>query len=185
MPKAKQAPRPGRGRAPTCGRNFENQARIPVIRQLPQEMESFVTAASSSSLLQSMEEDGILDWPLEVPLGKQLDKLQDDLLCPICQSLYVNPHMLKCGHSFCSLCIRKHCDATYNRTNHEVCPCCREKADLIDLRKNVSLASVIDKYRDFSQDLLTLLTNKPPAKIEVQENGVKIKKKVRMVTSGT
>lgn len=147
-------------------------------------MDVFMNTNSSASLLQSMEEDGVLDWPLELPLGRRLDKLQDDLLCPICQSLFTNPHMLKCGHSFCSLCIRKHCDATYNRTTHEICPCCREKADLVDLRKNVSLASVIDKYREFGKDLLDFLISKPSELNEVQDNGMKGKKRVRMVTPG-
>lgn len=87
---------------------------------------------------------------------------------------------MKCGHSFCSLCIRRHCDATLNRTTSEQCPCCREKIDLQqDLRKNVSLGALVDKFKVLSKDLLAALFQSS-ASCEPASS----KKRVRMVTPG-
>lgn len=100
------------------------------------------------------------DWPSESPLGKKIELFQEDLLCPICQDLFSNPHILKCGHSFCSLCIRRHLDSTMNRIQADVCPVCREKAEAYDLRKNVCLGKIIENYKLVCGDLYSLLADK-------------------------
>lgn len=103
--------------------------------------------------------DDDLDWPTEHPTGRRMEVLQEGLLCPICQDFFCNPQMLKCGHTYCSLCIQRHCDSTLNRTNAGFCPSCREKSDPFDLRKNVLIATLVDNYKAVRKDIFDLLQN--------------------------
>ena len=67
----------------------------------------------------------IYDWPNSV-LGKKLVKLEETLQCPICSEIYLNPHTLTCGHTYCSHCIRKHFDKAFNPSNtSDQCPVVR------------------------------------------------------------
>lgn len=97
------------------------------------------------------------DWPEETPIGRKLSTLEENLLCPICSGLFNNPHVLRCGHSYCSICIRKHFDANLNRTSSDTCPSCREKADSFDLKKNSQLSSIVRAFRAVRPDMLNLI----------------------------
>ena len=69
--------------------------------------------------------------------------------------------MLKCGHSFCSICIRKSLDKVLNAhrtTTYMQCPSCREKADSADLIPNRALAVVITNYKTMRKDLFSFLS---------------------------
>jgi hypothetical protein len=90
-------------------------------------------------------------------LGQNLEVFEEQLRCPICQDFYDNPQILKCGHSFCSLCIRKHLDSTINRDISAICPTCREKAELFDLRKNVVLSALGRQFQELRRPLYTSL----------------------------
>lgn len=100
-----------------------------------------------------------IDFPSRHPLGLPLEEFQEQLLCPICQELFLNPEVLICGHSFCALCIRRHCDPMINRATANACPICRAKADTFDLRKNTTLAIVVEHFRGLRKDLADALTN--------------------------
>ena len=43
---------------------------------------------------------------------------QDDFACPVCMSLFRDPFVTDCGHSFCFQCITTHL------SNKKSCPCC-------------------------------------------------------------
>lgn len=101
----------------------------------------------------AVSHDEAMDFDADHPLSSKLSALQEHLLCPICNAFFNNPLILKCGHSFCSLCIRKHCDATINRTTHDQCPACREKIDLFDARCEKSLASIVSAFKNMREDL--------------------------------
>lgn len=69
--------------------------------------------------------------------------------------------MLKCGHSFCSICIRKSLDkvlSAHRTTTYMQCPSCREKADSADLIPNRALAVVITNYKTMRKDLFSFLS---------------------------
>lgn len=100
-----------------------------------------------------------IDFPSRHPLGSPLEEFQEQLLCPICQELFLNPEVLLCGHSFCALCIRRHCDPMINRATANACPICRAKADTFDLRKNTTLAIVVEHFRGLRKDLADALAN--------------------------
>lgn len=117
------------------------------------------------------------DWP-DTKLGKQLTNLEETLLCPICQGLFNNPQILNCGHSFCSLCIRKHFDKNLNRTTSDVCPACREKAETADLKVNRNLSTFVASFKSMRKDLLNVL-NSSESKTNNDVEVVNIKKKDR------
>eukprot|EP01040_Poterioochromonas_malhamensis_P018244 gene18244-21254_t len=106
-------------------------------------------------------ESSDLDWSdlPDATLSKHLDAFETNLLCPICSELFENPQVLKCGHSFCSLCLRRHFDTTLNRTTNHICPTCREKAEQFDMRKNVALSMVVLQYREVKKVLYTKLSS--------------------------
>lgn len=69
--------------------------------------------------------------------------------------------MLKCGHSFCSICIRKSLDKVLNQhrtTTYTQCPSCREKADSSDLIPNRTLAVVVTNYKTMRKGLFSFIS---------------------------
>ena len=96
------------------------------------------------------------DWPEGVEIGKKFSMLEESLQCPICGDFLNNPMMLKCGHTYCSLCIRKHLDQTINKTTYNVCPSCREKAEVFDLRKNTVLGTAVQAFQSLRPVALKL-----------------------------
>eukprot|EP00929_Paragymnodinium_shiwhaense_P102754 TRINITY_DN65982_c0_g1_i1.p1 TRINITY_DN65982_c0_g1~~TRINITY_DN65982_c0_g1_i1.p1 ORF type:complete len:339 (+),score=84.59 TRINITY_DN65982_c0_g1_i1:156-1172(+) len=70
---------------------------------------------------------------------------EDDLECPVCLRLLIEPMSLPCGHSFCSPCLR----SAHLQGQHEVfrCPMCRcEVADLNAIKVNALLAALVEKF---------------------------------------
>ena len=59
--------------------------------------------------------------------------------CMICCDTYKDPHITKCGHSFCKACI----DECVNR-NHQ-CPECRGLLNKEDIIKNYNFGAVLDE----------------------------------------
>lgn len=124
-----------------------------------------------------------LDWPTDIPIGKDISSFEENLLCPICQDFYNNPQILKCGHSFCSLCIRRHFDRSLNLITYDICPACREKSDSFDLRKNVPLANLVEKYNGLRKHLhrfiITSSTNNNTNHLDLTASPVNIKSSKR------
>jgi hypothetical protein len=56
----------------------------------------------------------------------QIMKFKSGLSCTICLNYYCLPQTLKCGHSFCFLCIREWILNFKDKTSIPVCPICRE-----------------------------------------------------------
>lgn len=101
------------------------------------------------------------DWPEGNSLAQKLAILEQDLICPICQSFFNNPQILICGHSYCSICIRKHLDKTINRISSDICPSCKEKAEVFDLKRNCSLASAVASFKRMRKSLHSNLVMAP------------------------
>ena len=85
--------------------------------------------------------------------------MEAGLQCPICSDIFQNPHILNCGHSYCSLCIRKHFDKTLNSSaSHDQCPTCRCKSDSSHLIPNRVLGNVVLAYAAVRNHLLNHLS---------------------------
>ncbi|NWI51794.1 TRI65 protein, partial [Calyptomena viridis] len=80
-------------------------------------------------------------------------KLEEKLVCSICLELFRVPVTLPCGHNFCKRCIRDHWhkqeQAPSGAETGYTCPECRRGFERCpDLRKNVTLCSVVELARD-------------------------------------
>ncbi|KFY17571.1 hypothetical protein V492_00552 [Pseudogymnoascus sp. VKM F-4246] len=79
------------------------------------------------------------DWK-----GTALDGLaavESPMRCQICKEFMTTPMMTSCGHTFCSLCIRR-CLA-----NDGLCPACRTPDQEFKLRANKSMGEVIESFK--------------------------------------
>ncbi|XP_078494748.1 uncharacterized protein LOC100182404 [Ciona intestinalis] len=85
------------------------------------------------------------------------NKLEDDLLtCPICCSLYNDPRVLKCQHSFCHGCLKGSMKAAKSNGKSINCAVCRKptplaKKGLVDLPKNyviIGLSQMVKDHKD-------------------------------------
>ncbi|XP_063068638.1 zinc-binding protein A33-like [Engraulis encrasicolus] len=47
--------------------------------------------------------------------------LEDDLCCPVCTDIYIDPVLLSCSHSFCKSCVQR----SWASQGSRVCPICR------------------------------------------------------------
>lgn len=96
------------------------------------------------------------EWP-KGGIGSKLSLLEQSLVCGICSEFFENPHVLNCGHSFCSLCIRKHLDRNFNVNTFNKCPMCPEKAEVSHLHVNRVLEGITLNYRSVRDELLTFI----------------------------
>lgn len=70
--------------------------------------------------------------------------LEAEFSCPICLSLYKNPVLLKCGHSFCKECIQKTLSAQQQFEAPYSCPMCKAQLDpTLELQKNFQLCNIM------------------------------------------
>uniref|UniRef100_A0A3Q1IPV5 Tripartite motif-containing protein 59 n=1 Tax=Anabas testudineus TaxID=64144 RepID=A0A3Q1IPV5_ANATE len=91
-----------------------------------------------------------------------MDNLEEDLTCSVCYSLFADPRVLPCSHTFCKPCLDNLLQVS---TNYSIwrplrlplkCPNCRSVVELppagVDaLPTNVSLRAIIEKYQRDSE----------------------------------
>lgn len=131
-----------------------------------------------------MDDTDITDWP-ENSLGKKFQDLERNFRCLICRDIYENPQILNCGHTYCSLCIRRHLDHALNSNNSDRCPdvrqstsfiCtylflnvlnilfpvkfqCKEKSEVFHLKPNLNIASAILAFKVLRPEMLNEMTS--------------------------
>jgi hypothetical protein len=79
------------------------------------------------------------EWTSTLRQMSALGTQEDAPMCPVCLQAMANPYILKCGHSFCKLCI----DEVVNKTpiSKPRCPTCRASFKLAI--PNYALANII------------------------------------------
>ena len=98
------------------------------------------------SLIEGIETEH--DWPEGASCLKNIEKT---LRCPICHATMRAPVLLsKCGHSFCSYCIRQSLGFS------QKCPLCKKEATESDLIKNITVLEIADLFKECRNDLLEL-----------------------------
>nr|XP_020669772.1 uncharacterized protein LOC110090488 [Pogona vitticeps] len=76
---------------------------------------------------------------------REVSRIAEDLLCPVCLSIFQDPRMLGCGHNFCLSCLES-CISSKGR--HEgSCPECRKPFSLQEAAHNRVLANLSEKAR--------------------------------------
>ena len=109
--------------------------------------------------MNGFDEDDDDDWPEQTDIGRKFSQLEQHLRCPICDEFLNNPQILLCGHTYCSICIRKHFDPQLNKTSSGTCPSCREKAEPFDLRRNSTICSIVQAYQSLRPMAHALVSN--------------------------
>ncbi|KII89265.1 hypothetical protein PLICRDRAFT_602087 [Plicaturopsis crispa FD-325 SS-3] len=107
--------------------------------------------ANSLSALLSADVPDPSDFPSQEK-APGLRLLDSALRCKICTELLAGPVSLKCGHTFCSVCIRNHL------TEKALCPVCTESASVGHLRKNPMLEEAVVAWSSARRYVLELST---------------------------
>ncbi|XP_037378734.1 E3 ubiquitin-protein ligase TRIM21 [Talpa occidentalis] len=76
-----------------------------------------------------------------------LVKMWEEVTCPICLDPMEKPVSIECGHSFCQECISE-----VGKDMGGVCPVCRHKFLVRNLRPNLQLANLMDNLRQMGQN---------------------------------
>lgn len=75
-------------------------------------------------------------------------QLHEDVTCPICMEILVDPVTIDCGHNFCLLCIRRD-----GKTSENIkCPLCQCSVGKNTFRPNKLLASLAEKIQTMNPD---------------------------------
>ncbi|XP_064414809.1 E3 ubiquitin-protein ligase TRIM39-like [Latimeria chalumnae] len=69
--------------------------------------------------------------------------LEDDITCSICQELFKDPVITKCGHNFCRECVCEY----WKGNAIPACPICRADSAISDLITNHTLRNIVDTYK--------------------------------------
>ncbi|XP_032891444.1 E3 ubiquitin-protein ligase TRIM11-like [Amblyraja radiata] len=80
---------------------------------------------------------------------QQLERLREDLICPICLDLFPDPVSPDCGHNSCRSCITQ----LWEHEDRNSCPECREVFAERTLRVSRALASLAEKARTLNLNL--------------------------------
>ncbi|XP_032394463.1 zinc-binding protein A33 [Etheostoma spectabile] len=64
---------------------------------------------------------------------------EEDLTCPICCDIFMDPVLLSCSHSFCRSCLKR-----YWETGLRECPVCRKRASKAGPATNLALRNVCE-----------------------------------------
>ncbi|CAL9690583.1 unnamed protein product [Knipowitschia caucasica] len=95
--------------------------------------------------------------------------LSEELACSICLSLFTEPVVLLCGHSFCRECISKFL------FNQPQCPTCRGPAQAQDLRSSHVLKTLVEKAKETTKQKLEYRLDKERAEFLCLEHDEKLK----------
>ncbi|XP_046701116.1 tripartite motif-containing 13 isoform X2 [Silurus meridionalis] len=90
-------------------------------------------------------------WGKDLYQELGMDLLEEDLTCPICCSLFEDPRVLPCSHSFCRRCLEGILDDNRSPLWRPPfkCPTCRKETahnGVSSLQVNYSLRSIVEKF---------------------------------------
>uniref|UniRef100_A0A4W3GZ61 RING-type E3 ubiquitin transferase n=1 Tax=Callorhinchus milii TaxID=7868 RepID=A0A4W3GZ61_CALMI len=74
----------------------------------------------------------------------QTHGLIEELICPVCLDLLIDPVILECSHSFCRSCITR----CWENQGPNTCPVCQETFPEMNLRTNRALANLSEKAQE-------------------------------------
>ncbi|XP_034024185.1 tripartite motif-containing protein 59 [Thalassophryne amazonica] len=87
-----------------------------------------------------------------------MDNLEEDLTCSVCYSLFSDPRVLPCSHTFCKKCLENLLQVstnylTWRQLGPLKCPQCRSvvEGSIDALPTNVTLRAIIEKYQKDSE----------------------------------
>lgn len=75
--------------------------------------------------------------------------VKEEVTCPICLDLMVEPVSADCGHSFCRACITLNYESSKDEEGEFICPVCRMSYLFGDLRPNRHVANIVEWLKEF------------------------------------
>ncbi|XP_051005082.1 tripartite motif-containing protein 30A-like [Acomys russatus] len=75
--------------------------------------------------------------------------VKEEVTCPICLDLLVEPVSADCGHSFCRACITLNYVSSKDKEGEFLCPVCRVSYMLKDLKPNRHVANIVERLKGF------------------------------------
>ncbi|XP_058401792.1 E3 ubiquitin-protein ligase TRIM22-like isoform X2 [Diceros bicornis minor] len=83
-----------------------------------------------------------------------LVNIKNEVTCPICLELLTKPLSLRCGHSFCQVCIKTHDkESRIGQGGESSCPVCRTPYQPGKLRRNWPMANIAERFREVKLNL--------------------------------
>uniref|UniRef100_A0A4W3GC32 RING-type E3 ubiquitin transferase n=1 Tax=Callorhinchus milii TaxID=7868 RepID=A0A4W3GC32_CALMI len=76
----------------------------------------------------------------------QVQRLTEELNCPICLDFFTDPVTLECGHNFCRSCITR----SWEKQETNSCPECRQVIAKRNLKVNWALVKIVEKAQELS-----------------------------------
>ncbi|KAF3180165.1 E3 ubiquitin-protein ligase rad18 [Orbilia oligospora] len=101
------------------------------------------------------------DW-IQTPVPG-LQALETSLRCQVCKELFTAPKVTTCGHTFCSLCIRRCLSASSK------CPTCMKPDEEPRLRDNIVVSELVSSFNTIRKSLLDTLVAKEEARKQAEE----------------
>ncbi|XP_040197908.1 putative tripartite motif-containing protein 75 [Rana temporaria] len=78
--------------------------------------------------------------------------LRAELECSVCLNIYTDPVMLRCGHDFCRVCIKRVLD-TQKGSGDYFCPVCRKRfRSRPVLQRNITLCNIVENFQFVQPD---------------------------------
>ncbi|KAM7329059.1 hypothetical protein ACRRTK_010672 [Alexandromys fortis] len=78
-----------------------------------------------------------------------LGMVKEEVTCPICLDLMVEPVNADCGHSFCRACITLNYESNKHREGEGICPVCRDSYLFGNLRPNWHMTNIVERLKEF------------------------------------
>nr|XP_048285439.1 tripartite motif-containing protein 30A-like isoform X3 [Myodes glareolus] len=78
-----------------------------------------------------------------------LGMVKEEVTCPICLDLMVEPVSADCGHSFCRACITLNYESSKAKKGEGICPVCRVSYVFGNLRPNWHVANIVERLKGF------------------------------------
>ncbi|KAK7796202.1 hypothetical protein U0070_011563 [Myodes glareolus] len=75
--------------------------------------------------------------------------VKEEVTCPICLDLMVEPVSADCGHSFCRACITLNYESSKVKEGEGICPMCQVSYLFGDLRPNRHMANIVERLKEF------------------------------------
>ncbi|KAJ8377814.1 hypothetical protein AAFF_G00251330 [Aldrovandia affinis] len=75
-------------------------------------------------------------------MAGRVSLLEEELSCPVCTEIFMDPVVLKCSHSFCKACLQK----CWEQKGSRECPNCRRKSSMEELPLNLSLRNTCEAF---------------------------------------
>ncbi|ERE79239.1 tripartite motif-containing protein 30 [Cricetulus griseus] len=75
--------------------------------------------------------------------------VKEEVTCPICLDLMVEPVSTDCGHSFCRACITLNYESIKGKEGEFICPVCRVTYLFGNLRPNRHVANIVERLKGF------------------------------------